>query len=355
MSIIDFGVECVDFVSMTEAIRREPVTHRSAWVRRDLELDRSWIVTLDDGDRREILSALDSAQPGAPLNLPMLGLRLDAIVDEIEGGRGVALIRGAPLEGASEQIERMFVGLAEHLGFPEAQDATGKRLHHVRAERAFKDRGEAQQIFQTTNIRAYQTNVELGFHGDGSDALFFLCVRQGKSGGETRLSSVTTAFNDLLARDVSIVETLQQPFTFDTRGETGAKPHQELPVFAYHAGELSSLYKRGYIELAQRIDGVAALTAAQVAALDALDETLASEKNCFSFTMQPGDILIANNYNVLHARTAFEDWPPPAEGRLMLRIWATLKRNRRILPPSYRTSREFAETYRRRVSLGDAE
>lgn len=97
-----------------------------------------------------------------------------------------------------------------------------------------------------------------------------------------------------------------------------------------------------------------ALSAPQIRALDALDRALASDKNCYEFQMQPGDILIANNYNIMHARTAFEDWPEPAPGRLMLRIWGTLRRNRRPIPPAYRETREFAESQARRVSLGDA-
>jgi hypothetical protein len=341
---------------MTEQLRRAPMVHPAAWRRVDLEADQSWIWPLDDGDRAEILEALSTleASGASVLNLPRLGARLDAIIDEIEGGRGVALIRGIPVKGAPlADIERLFMGLAAHIGYPEAQDAGGKLLHRVCAERAFSDRGEAQAAFRNSDIRAYQTNVELGFHGDGSDALFFLCVRQGRSGGATRLCSSVTAFNDLLARDAALTDALQSPFAFDTRGQTPGRPYQELPIYAFYDDNLSMLYKRGYIELAQLTKGAPKLTAKQIEALDALDAVLEDDRNCFSFMLKPGDLLIANNYNILHARTSFEDWSDPEQSRLMFRVWATLRRNRRRLPPLYRESREFAETYKRRVALGD--
>jgi hypothetical protein len=62
---------------------------------------------------------------------------------------------------------------------------------------------------------------------------------------------------------------------------------------------------------------------------------------------------MANNYNVLHARTRFADAEDPARARHMLRICCTLRRNRRPLPPAFRESREFAATFKRRVALGD--
>ena len=37
--------------------------------------------------------------------------------------------------------------------------------------------------------------------------------------------------------------------------------------------------------------------------------------------MQPGDIQFVNNYTVLHARTAYEDYDEPSRWRLLLRLW----------------------------------
>ncbi len=345
-------------------MRLTPVTDKSAWRRADLARDPSWVITLTPAQRAEALAALAETNARAiPLEeidpavfaLPTLGPVLDGVIDEIEGGRGVTMLRDAPIEGLSlPDIERLFWGLASHIGFAEKQDISGKLLHHVRAEQTFVSAEEAAGAFTTSTVRGYQTNIELTFHGDGSDALFFLCRRAAKEGGMSRVASATAAFNEILARDSSLAAALQTPFAFDVRGQLGPdRPYQLAPIFSWHEGRMSILYKRGYIELAQLIPDAPRLTRDQVAAMDALDSILNDPSFYYEFLMRPGDIEIASNYSVLHARTGFTDHDDPALSRHMLRIWSTLRRRRRPLPPAFADTREFGESYRRRRFLGD--
>lgn len=346
-------------------MRTAPVQEASVWRAADLAADPSWIVELSARHRREALEALEAVNgAGVALEdigpetfpLPTLGPVLDGVIDEIADGRGVTLLRDAPIGGLGPaDAERLFWGLASWIGYAEPQDGQGKRLHHVRAEQSFADKAAADRAFQTSTVRGYQTNIELNFHGDGSDALFFLCLQPGKSGGMSRIASATAAFNAVLARDAALAEALQQPFHFDARGELGpGRPFQVSPIFIEHAGRMSILYKRGYIELAQLLPGALKLTDLQRRAMDALDAALNDPTFYHEFLMRPGDIEIANNYSILHARTAFEDHPEPDRKRHMLRIWSTLRRRRRPLPPELAETREFAASYRRRALLGDA-
>jgi hypothetical protein len=50
--------------------------------------------------------------------------------------------------------------------------------------------------------------------------------------------------------------------------------------------------------------------------------------------LEPGDLQFANNYAVLHSRTAFEDDPDPARHRKMLRLWLKMP-NARALAPEF--------------------
>lgn len=345
-------------------MRLTPITENSVWRAEDLRRDPSWIIAFSAAHRAEALAALAEVNAQAiPLEninadnfiLPTLGPILDGVIDEIEGGRGVSLLRGAPVTGLSiTDAERLFWGLASHIGFAEKQDLSGKRLHHVRAERTFTSAADATDAFTGSNVRGYQTNIELTFHGDGSDALFFLCRQAAKSGGKSRVASATAVFNEVLARDPTLAAALQTPFAFDARGELGPdRPYQIAPIFVWHADRMSILYKRGYIELSQLIPGAPRLTGDQIAAMNALDSILNDPAFYHEFLMQPGDIEIANNYCVLHARTAFLDHEEQERARHMLRIWSTLRRNRRPLPPEFAETREFGESYRRRVLLGD--
>ncbi len=126
-----------------------------------------------------------------------------------------------------------------------------------------------------------------------------------------------------------------------------------MPIFVHHAGRLNVLYKRGYIELAQRFPEVGPLGEIQREALDALDAALADPAHYLEFTLEPGEVLFANNYGILHARTRFEDWDDLEHMRHFLRIWLTL-RDGRPLPPEYADTREYAPAWRRKQALAQS-
>ena len=83
----------------------------------------------------------------------------------------------------------------------------------------------------------------------------------------------------------------------------------------------------------------------QLAALDLLDEVC--DEFALEFEMQPGDILVANNYDLLHGRSSFQDDDSPDQARHMLRLWLTIP-NGRPLPPVFENTREFHYSYVRR-------
>ncbi|MEC7418069.1 MAG: TauD/TfdA family dioxygenase [SAR324 cluster bacterium] len=261
----------------------------------------------------------------------------------LEGGRGMVLLKHfSSAESELDVMRLQLWGLGCHLGFPEPQDATGCLLHDV------KDTG---QSLDTANVRAYQTNLPLSFHNDGADAFLLLCHRQARSGGVSALVSAGTVFNAILDQRPDLAEVLQQPFYFDARGQelAGQPPYQEVPIFCFYKEHLNILYKREYIERAQRFPDVPRLSPLQQEALDLLDQTC--DELALRFRMESGDLLIANNYDTLHARSAFESADPSEKGsRHMLRLWLTLPKGR-SLPPIYAQTREFHHSYRRRAGL----
>ena len=263
------------------------------------------------------------------------------LLRQLEGGRGFGVIRGLPVEKYSvEDATLLFWGLGLQLGSPEPQDRAGNLLHHVR---------DTGQDLSKSDVRKYQTNQEIPFHNDGSDIFMLLCLRNAKSGGRSRLVSATTVFNEIVSRRPDLAEVLQQPFCFDSRGQhqPGEPRFQKLPVFNYHAGYLSVLHKSFYIELAQRFPEVPRLTNKQVEALGLVDEVCEEPGTCLEFDTLPGDIVVANNYEILHSRTAYEDHQQPERRRHMLRLWLTIP-NGRPLPPVFADTREFRHSYARR-------
>jgi alpha-ketoglutarate-dependent taurine dioxygenase len=105
-----------------------------------------------------------------------------------------------------------------------------------------------------------------------------------------------------------------------------------VPIYTAHAGLLNVLYKREYIDLAQRWEDVPELTSAQIEVLDLMD--VVCNELALSFQMEPGDLVVANNYDILHARAAFQNQTADDDGRHMLRLWLSLP-NGRPLPPIF--------------------
>lgn len=327
-------------------IRTSPIDEPVAWYGADLATRDDWRYTLTPEDIEELQTALDGVKgrdwrdvTRADFPLPRLGERLGDIAKNIDRGLGLFLLSGVPVETMSgDEAGLALWGLGQHVGLPQPQDAERKLLHHVR------DTGSKFEI--DPNIRIYQTNLEQLFHNDGGDLVMLLCRRKARTGGASRMASAVTMFNEVLKRDPELAVVLQEPFHFDARGQQlpGRPITQEVPIFVWHGNRLNALHKRHYIDAAQRFDEVPRLTEKQIAALDLMDELFADPNITLSFEMAPGDIQIAGNFSIFHARDSFEDFDEPEQKRHMLRLWLGLE-NGRELAPAYRETREFASLF----------
>ena len=325
-----------DVVIPREAVHTGPGIWRGA----DLEREGGWVLRFP----LEALEKIDAALRGiekrglaAPafgkedFPLPGLGGLLRGILDELEQGRGFVLMRGFPVGLYTEvQAEIIFWGLGRHLGIPLSQNADGHLLGHVR---------NLGLDINQTNVRAYQTTAELIFHNDQSDVIALMCLKTAKSGGLSRVVSVTAIQNEIQRRRPDLVPELYGQFYIDRRGERGRddegdEPYYAMPMLSYYQGMVTARYIRGYIQSAQRFPEVPRLTATQIEALDLFDSIANEDGMAIGFHMEPGDIQLLNNYCVLHARTNFEDWEDIASRRHLLRLWLATP-NSRQLPPCF--------------------
>jgi hypothetical protein len=111
-------------------------------------------------------------------------------------------------------------------------------------------------------------------------------------------------------------------------------PWFAIPVFNWHAGALSTIYVRRYIESARRFPEVPRLTPRQVEALDALDTVVEDPALTLFMDFEPGDVQLLHNHQILHDRTEYEDWPEPERKRHLLRLWLCPP-DGRPLPPCF--------------------
>src|SRR5439155_9497328 len=232
--------------------------------------------------------------------LPALGPRLGRVLAEVQDGRGFALLRGLPVgEWGPKRSAAAFLGLGLHLGNLRSQNARGHLLGHVR------DQGLTSR---DPNVRIYQTRERQNYHTDSCDVVGLLCLHPARSGGLSSLVSSVTLFNEMRRRRPDLARVLFDPIETDRRGEipAGQKPYFCIPVFNWHAGLLSTVYHRNYIESARRFPEVPPLTPVQIETLDLFDRLAEDPALHFRMELQTGDVQLVHNHTVLHDRTAFQ-------------------------------------------------
>ena len=303
-----------------------PISGPAVWRGADLaRRPEEWIRIFSQAELAELADAIRAFRAGgadlaqiAPSNfpLPTLGPVLKKILRELLEGRGFAMLRGLPVGSYSREDQAIaYLGIGSYLGAARSQNAKGHLLGHV------KDLG---LDIADPNVRYYQTSRKLEYHTDSVDIVGLLCLNAAKSGGESFIASSMTMHNEILERWPDLLPALFEPFATDRRGEVpeGMQPWFDIPVFNWHAGRLSCIYVRQYIESAQRnFPDARRLTRDQVAAMDLMDQLANDPSIHLSMAFAPGDIQLLHNHQILHSRNDFENWPEPERHRHLLRLW----------------------------------
>lgn len=320
-------------------ILKQAITGPAAWSGQDMAQDPCWLQHLTP----EMIQGLDAALAALQAqglcfpdftrdDFPIgpLGQWLPQLADELENGRGFALLRGLPVHRYSEDdLKAVYYGIGLHLGLPVRQNPRGDLLGEVSAVGDPSDK----------RTRVYETSLYLPYHSDPSDVVGLLCVRKARSGGISSLVSVARIYNEILAKHPEYLGLYFRLFYFEHLCE----PQPSLsPIFSYHQGKLSCRYLRQYLELGCEIQGMP-LSRVEVEALDLFDQIMQLPEIRLDMMMEPGDLQFANNYAVLHSRTQFDDHDEVALRRRMLRLWLKMP-NARILAPEFPGRNGFSLT-----------
>ncbi|MFT5392048.1 MAG: hypothetical protein ACI8PT_002244, partial [Gammaproteobacteria bacterium] len=183
-------------------IYRLPIAAASAWTRAEVEANDDWTHVLTDAEIDDLDRALRGVRgrPGklsdifqSDFPLPVLAPRLAELEVDVRTGRGFSLLRGIPVERYDDDdLFLMKWGIGTHLGRAISQNVYGDLLGHV------FDHGNDDPM--ATRTRGYQTNASLDFHVDRADMTSLLCLRQGRSGGLSRIVSSMSVHNAILAQ-----------------------------------------------------------------------------------------------------------------------------------------------------------
>jgi hypothetical protein len=313
------------------AMPSRPVVDPAGWTAADLAKTQDWIYPLSAAEIAEIADAVSQVQArGQDLTavrredfvLPRFRHALADMRDELREGRGFVLLRGLPVgEWSRLQSAIAYYGIGAHLGRALSQNAQGHMLGHV------KDLGGDYRT-----ARGYLTNATMTFHADLCDYVGLLCLHPAMRGGESRIASSITLYNEMLKRRPDLAAELVHDFYYSRHGEIppGREPWFKLAPFSIDRGYLSVRGVSSYITKAQGLPGVPPLTPRQKDAM-ALYQQLVDEI-AYDMVFEQGDMQFLNNYVVLHTRRAFQDWPEPERKRHLYRLWLADEESRPISP-----------------------
>jgi len=302
-----------------------PPRNRTAWRHDTFKSAADYTIELKDGDRSELLAAVDAVHrqgrltPACALKpedfrFKRLGESLSRGFNEVKSGYGFVLLRGLPVDGVTlDEFIAAVWGVGTHFGHPLSQNAQGELIGHV-----------IDATKQEQTPRMFRSNLELRLHTDVTAMISLACWHKSQEGGASYLASGVAIHDEIQRRAPHLLAPLYNGFHYHRLGEEGegeetATPYR-MPVFTNRGGQISCRYQRAGIAAGQRERNVP-LTDLEIEALDMFDEVARSPEMRLAFNLERGDMLVVNNYAVLHARTKFTEFPDPDRRRHLVRLW----------------------------------
>jgi hypothetical protein len=269
---------------------------------------------------------------------PALNRFLAGILAELQRGRGAVIITGVtPERYSAEDFERIWFGFGTHWGTAVVQSALGDRLGRVRFTPVGPD--------NPTN-RAYRGNEELHLHTDTNEIVGLMCVQQATEGGVTRLASSLAVHNEILRTRPDLLPPLYEGYYQAAReAANSAQPvtSYKIPVFCNEGGVVSCMYSREFMLRAGELLG--GMPRPLKDALDLFNAIAEREDVRIDFVLEPGEMMVLNNFTVLHARTAFRD--SPTQKRYLLRLWLDVPNGRPVAEAYHRKAEIYRATMAR--------
>jgi hypothetical protein len=289
-----------------------------------------WIHPLTPSYLAELSAATDtflaSNQPltaisKSTLPLPTLSPTLQTLRDTLLNGAGFTLLKNFPSQTWGPlKTAAAYLGLGAQLGYAVSQNGRGHVLGHV------KDVGDDPA--QIDSVRIYRTAARQFFHADDADLVGLLCVHRAQEGGESDVVSVHRVWNVLQREYPDVAELLTRPvWYFDRKGEVGEGQGEwirQAVVYLENGGK-GRVYMKWdpyYVRSLKRFEEkgvVPPLSEEQKRAMEVLEEVC--QREALHMVLEVGDIQFVSNAHLLHARTAYKDFAPPAPRRHLLRLW----------------------------------
>ena len=196
-----------------ESNRYQPIEGPTAWNGAEISRSDEWIYLLSAEERDAIERLASEVRKSGKsyeqierdkVTLGALAPAVRSWRETLHSGRGFVLIRGLPVEHLSQaDAAAIYWAIGLHLGTPVPQNFQGELLTSVR------DTGADPNDPST---RLYKTRAEQDFHTDGADIIGLLCLQTSKRGGESRIVSSVSVYNEIVHRRPELAPVLFENF-----------------------------------------------------------------------------------------------------------------------------------------------
>lgn len=322
-------------------IHREPIRDPAAWTtaslgddpkqRLALRLKPAELAAMDDLLRRTRERAPWDITSRDAMGLAELARQIGTILTH---GTGIVVIQGIDRSRISkEDCERIFWALGTFFGDAAMQNARGDRITHVKHDKSLPAG------------RGYRSTAELSPHTDAYAIFGLMCLDRAEKGGLTRVASALALHNEILASRPELLETMYRGTRYasaDARGTSVGPTPASVPIFSCIDGQVSCFYSRQNLTEAARQSGQP-LDPGFAAAADCFQALAEDRRFMIEFMLDPGEMMFANNYVLLHARTEFED--SERHTRDLLRLWLDNAPMRPVIPQLHLFAKIYKDVF----------
>jgi len=271
----------------------------------------------------------------ADFDHPEINALVAGLDQTLRHGRGAVLLSGLSRDTHSEEdMERIYWGIGVCLGEPAVQSMLGDRLGHV------------QHVKDDPVARGYRSNEELTPHTDSYRMVGLMCLQRAENGGLSRIVSSLAIHNEILATRPDLLEPLYEGYYYAVaEAQFSDKPVTDfrIPVFCCVDGMVSCNFVSSFMRRAAELrrEELPARFAETIAYFSHLAER---DDIGIQFMLEPGEMLLWHNFQMLHAREAYQD--SPQRTRHLLRLWLRIENDRPIVEEILQRARIYARVHR---------
>jgi alpha-ketoglutarate-dependent taurine dioxygenase len=234
--------------------------------------------------------------------IPLLVNEINNARKEVDDGQKI-IVLDSTFHSRPIETESFHWIVSNILGETIVQNEEGRHLVHIYdrdPKKRIKDGARYHQTHESGAIHTDNVNIPENYQ-----YLLVGCAKPAKVGGENIIVSGRAVYDYLNKHAPKELEILKNNFVFEFRGISRELYNAPIITFS-ERGEPLYRHLRTYMESAHmRADKP--LTDDQIRALDTLDATLSMSQFQIVYRLKTGQVLIANDSQILHDRRCFVD------------------------------------------------